>query len=68
VRARTRDIADRWGSSVSRRGGARGLAGLSWPEWAAFGFSFSLEFLMPFIFYFIYGFQIKFKHVHQFKE
>jgi hypothetical protein len=32
--------------------GARGLAGLSWAEWAEFGFSFSLEFLMPFLFIF----------------
>jgi hypothetical protein len=38
-------------------------AWLGWivPNWAEMRFSFSLEFLMPFIFIFLYGFQIKFK-------
>jgi hypothetical protein len=35
---------------------ARGLAGLSWASWAAFSFSFSLDFLIPFLFLFYIGF------------
>jgi hypothetical protein len=59
------------------RARARGLAGLDWAEWAKIGFSFSLEFLMPFIFIFSMGFKSnsnqisnskQFKHVHQIKE
>jgi hypothetical protein len=55
----------------------RGLAGLSWAEWAEIGFSFSLEFLMPFLFIFSMDFKSnsnqisnsnQFKHVHQTKE
>jgi hypothetical protein len=43
-----RSTADRRGPPVRRRGSAgaraRGLAGLTWADWAAFSFSFSLDF------------------------
>jgi hypothetical protein len=55
-RARTRAIADRWDPPVKRRGRARGLAGLG-----RNAFSFFSEFIKDFSFYFLYGFQIKFK-------
>jgi hypothetical protein len=40
---------------------ARGLAGPSWAGWAAFPFSFSLDFLIPFLFLFYRIFSSKFK-------
>jgi hypothetical protein len=40
------------GVHLSGDAGARGLAGLSWAEWAEIGFSFSLNFLVPFLFIF----------------
>jgi hypothetical protein len=52
ARARTQAVAGRWGSPVRRRGRARSLAGPSGPGWAEMAFSFSLEFLMAFLFYF----------------
>jgi hypothetical protein len=68
-RARVRGL---WSSLIggvhlSGNAGAQDLAGLSWAEWVEFGFSFSLKFFMPFIFYFLYGFQIKFKPNFKFK-
>jgi hypothetical protein len=69
--------ADRWSPPVRRHGSA-------WPRWAGLGrfglkwiFSFSREFLLPFIFIFFRVFisnsnQVsnsnQIKHVHQFKE
>jgi hypothetical protein len=61
-------------------GRARGRAresGPRWAGWAELAFPFSLEFLITFSFYFLYGFQIKFKpnlnsnhfkHVYQHKR
>jgi hypothetical protein len=46
---------------------ARGLAGLSWAGWAAFLFSFSLDFLIPFYFFFYRVFKSKFKLGFNFK-
>jgi hypothetical protein len=43
---------------------ARGLAG---PVWAELVFSFSREFIIAFLFYFLYGFQLKFKPSFKFK-
>jgi hypothetical protein len=54
---RTRAVGDWWGPPVRQQRRARGLAGLSWAEWVAFGFSFSLEFLMPFLFIFFKDFK-----------
>jgi hypothetical protein len=71
VCARTRAAADRWCPPVRRSGRARGLAGLSWVEWAQFSFSFSLEFLMPFLFIFYMDFKSnsnQFKHLHKIKD
>jgi hypothetical protein len=54
-----------------------GLAGPTWAGSAAFPFSFSLDFLIPFLFLFYRVFNSKFKlglnsnkfkHVHLFKE
>jgi hypothetical protein len=45
ARPRTRALVGRWGPPVRRRGRAR-------PGWAELTFSFSLEFLMAFLFYF----------------
>jgi hypothetical protein len=53
--------ADRWSPPVRRRGHARGPAGLDWAGWAAFDFSFFQGIFNAFSFYFLYGFQIKFK-------
>jgi hypothetical protein len=38
-----------------------------WASWAEMAFSFSLEFLMAFLFYFPLGFQFKFKPSFKFK-
>jgi hypothetical protein len=46
---------------------ARGLAGLSWAGWAAFSFSFSLDFLIPFLFFFYRVFISKIKLGFKFK-
>jgi hypothetical protein len=46
---------------------ARGLAGPSWARWAAFPFSFSLDFLIPFLFLFYRVFNSKFKLGFKFK-
>jgi hypothetical protein len=46
---------------------ARGLAGPSWASWAAFPFSFSLNFLIPFLFIFYRVFNSKFKLGFKFK-
>jgi hypothetical protein len=46
---------------------ARGLAGTSWADWAVFPFSFSLDFLIPFIFLFYRVFNSKFKLGFKFK-
>jgi hypothetical protein len=64
-RARERVVADRWGPPVRRhrRAGARP----GWAElgrlgcWATFPFSFSLDFLIPFLFLFSRVFNSKFK-------
>jgi hypothetical protein len=65
------------GVHLSGNVSARGLAVLSWPEWAEIGFSFSLKFLMSFLFIFSIDFKSnlnqnsnsnQFKHVHQTKE
>jgi hypothetical protein len=52
ARAGTRAVVGWWGPPVRRRGRARGLAGPSRADWAKLAFSFSLEFLMAFLFYF----------------
>jgi hypothetical protein len=39
--------------SGAARARARGLAGLNWAGWAAFSFSFSLDFLISFLFLFL---------------
>jgi hypothetical protein len=46
---------------------ARGLAGPSWADWAAFPFYFSLDFLYPFLFVFYRIFNSKFKLGFKFK-
>jgi hypothetical protein len=46
---------------------ARRLAGPSWAGWAAFPFSFSLDFLIPFLFLFYRVFNSKFKLGFKFK-
>jgi hypothetical protein len=51
------------GVRLSGGAGARacGLAGLSCADWAAFSFSFSQDFLIPFLFLFYRVFKSKFK-------
>jgi hypothetical protein len=44
ARVRGRGLSPIGGVHLSGYAGARGLAGLSWAEWAKIGFSFSLEF------------------------
>jgi hypothetical protein len=51
------------GVHLSRNEGARGLARLSWVEWAEFGFFFFPRIFNAFSFYFLYGFKIKFKPI-----
>jgi hypothetical protein len=50
ARARTRAVAGRWGPPVRRRGRAPAQPG--WAGWDEMAFSFSMEFLMAFLFYF----------------
>jgi hypothetical protein len=54
------------GGHLSGDVGARGLAGLSWAEWAEFGFLFPWNF-NAFSFYFLYRYEIKFKPNFKFK-
>jgi hypothetical protein len=66
-RERERERAWERGTSVDRRGPPvrrRGRAGL---VWAAFSFSFSLDFLIPFPFLFYRVFKSKFKLGFNFK-
>jgi hypothetical protein len=46
---------------------ARGLVGPTWAGWAAFPYSFSLDFLIPFSFLFYMVFKSKFKLGFKFK-
>jgi hypothetical protein len=66
---REREVPLTGGSHLSGGAGARarGLAGPSWAGWAAFPFSFSLDFLIPFLFLFSRVFNSKFKLGFKFK-
>jgi hypothetical protein len=68
-RARGRGLPLTGGVRLSGGAGvrARGLAGPSWGGWAAFPFSFSLDFLIPFLFLFYRVFNSKFKLGFKFK-
>jgi hypothetical protein len=64
--ARERELPLTGGTCLSGGAGAR-PGWLSWAGWAAFPFSFSLDFLIPFLFLFYRVFNSKFKVGFKFK-
>jgi hypothetical protein len=66
VRARERKLPLTGGARLSGGAGAR-ARGLTGPIWATFPFSFSLDFLIPFLFLFYRVFNSKFKLGFKFK-